>query len=285
MSTAGALTFGVSLKMYFGAEETLKWCRQVAEIARRHEAVVNGAADIFVLPSMPVIAQARDVFAGTGISVGAQNLFWEDKGAFTGEVSGVMLRELGCRYVEVGHAERRRLLGESNEIVAFKVAAALRNSLLPVICVGETERSDMEQASAFCITELSAALQYATNNRALGPIVVAYEPQWAIGAPAPAPPEHIRHVCRELRRWVASRSPGLPGSRVIYGGSAGHGLLSRLSHSVDGLFLGRFVHDPQAFEAILDEAAAIENRSMNTGSSVSNRPHATSSEGVVWPSD
>ena len=84
MSTAGALTFGVSLKMYFGAEETLKWCRQVAEIARRHAAVVNGAADIFVLPSMPVIAQARDVFAGTGISVGAQNLFWEDKGAFTG---------------------------------------------------------------------------------------------------------------------------------------------------------------------------------------------------------
>src|SRR5688572_33008006 len=109
MSTAAALTFGVSLKMYFGAEETLKWCRQVAEIARRHEAVVNGAADIFVLPSMPVIAQARDVFAGTGISVGAQNLFWEDKGAFTGEVSAAMLRELGCRYVEVGHAERRRL--------------------------------------------------------------------------------------------------------------------------------------------------------------------------------
>jgi triosephosphate isomerase len=241
MSMTGALTFGVSLKMYFGVEETLSWCRQVAEIARRHEAVVSGAAEIFVLPSMPVVAQARDVFAGTPISVGAQNLFWEDRGAFTGEVSGVMLRELGCRYVEVGHAERRRLFGESDEVVAIKVAAALRNSLVPVICVGEMQRGNMQQASASCMTELDAALQYATNNQVLGPVVVAYEPQWAIGAPAPAPPEHIRHVCGELRRWVASRASELPGSRVIYGGSAGQGLLSRLADSVDGLFLGRLV--------------------------------------------
>jgi triosephosphate isomerase len=262
--TAGGLTFGASLKMYFGAEETLSWCRQVAEMARRHEAVISGAAEIFVLPSMPVIAQVSDVFAGTRVSVGAQNLFWEDRGAFTGEVSGVMLRELGCRYVEVGHAERRRLFGESDDIVALKVAAALRNSLLPVICVGETQRGDANQASASCTAELDAALLYATNDHALGPIVVAYEPQWAIGAPAPAPPEHIHHVCRELRRWVASRAPELPSGRVIYGGSAGHGLLSRLAHSVDGLFLGRFVHDPNAFEAILDEVVAIENRSMST---------------------
>jgi triosephosphate isomerase (TIM) len=264
MSSAGALTFGVSLKMYFGAEETLKWCRAVAEMARRHEAVVSGAAAIFVLPSMPVIPQVSDIFAGTGVSVGAQNLFWEDRGAFTGEVSGVMLRELGCRYVEVGHAERRRLFGESDDIVAIKVAAALRNSLVPVICLGETEHRDVNQASAFCITELDAALQYARTNSAPAPIVVAYEPQWAIGAPAPASPEHIRHVCGELRRWVASRASGLPGSRVIYGGSAGHGLLSRLAHSVDGLFLGRFVHNPNVFEAILDEVAAIDNRRMST---------------------
>jgi triosephosphate isomerase (TIM) len=260
MSTAAALTFGVSLKMYFGAEDTLKWCRRVAEMGRRHEAVVNGTADIFVLPSMPLVAQVQDVFAGTRIAVGAQNLFWQDRGAFTGEVSGAMLRELGCRYVEVGHAERRRLFGESNEIVALKVAAALRNSLVPVICVGETERSDAAQASTSCIAELDDALKYATENGASGPIIVAYEPQWAIGAPAPAPPEHIRHVCLELRRLLASHEPAMPGSRVIYGGSAGHGLLGRLAHSVDGLFLGRFAHDPSAFEAILDEAVAIENR-------------------------
>jgi triosephosphate isomerase len=262
MSTTGALTLGVSLKMYFGVEETLSWCRRVAEIASRHEVVTSGAAEIFVLPSMPVIPQVSDLFAGTPISVGAQNLFREDRGAFTGEVSGVMLRELGCRYVEVGHAERRRLFGETNEVVAMKVAAALRNSLVPVICVGETQRSSMQQASASCMTELDAALQYAANNQ--GPVVVAYEPQWAIGAPAPAPPEHIRHVCGELRRWVASHASELPGSRVIYGGSAGHGLLSRLAESVDGLFLGRFVHDPNTFGAILDEVAAIKNRSIST---------------------
>jgi triosephosphate isomerase (TIM) len=256
MSTAAALMFGVSLKMYFGAEDTLKWCRRVADMARRNEAVVIGTAEVFVLPSMPFVAQVRDVFAGTRVGVGAQNLFWQDRGAFTGEVSGAMLRELGCRYVEVGHAERRRYFGETNEIVALKVAAALRNSLVPVICVGETERSDAAQASTSCIAELDDALKYATESGAPGPVVVAYEPVWAIGAPAPAPPEHIGHVCLELQRRLASHEPVMPDSRVIYGGSAGHGLLSNLAHSVDGLFLGRFAHDPNAFEAILDEAIA-----------------------------
>jgi triosephosphate isomerase (TIM) len=263
MSSA-ALTFGVSLKMYFGAEDTLEWCRRVADMARRHEAVLNGTADVFVLPSMPLVAQVRDVFAGTRIAVGAQNLFWEDRGAFTGEVSGAMLRELGCRYVEVGHAERRRYFGETDEMVAYKVAAALRNSLVPVICLGETERSDAAQASTSCVTELDDALRYATESSSPGPIVVAYEPVWAIGASAPAPPEHIRHVCLELRRRLASREPELQGNRVIYGGSAGHGLFGSLAHAVDGLFLGRFAHDPSAFEAILDEAVALVNGGTRT---------------------
>jgi triosephosphate isomerase len=261
MYAVDALTFGVSLKMYFGAEETLRWCRNIAKIARGHDAVINGAAEIFVLPSTPVIAQVRDIFAETPISVGAQNLFWEDSGAYTGEVSAVMLRELGCRYVEVGHAERRRLFGETDHVVALKVAAALRNSLVPVICVGEAERCGAEEASAFCITEIDTALQYAPVDRGLAPVVVAYEPQWAIGAPAPALPQHIRHVCQELRRWLALQAPELSGSRVIYGGSAGSGLLSRLAHAVDGLFLGRFVHDPNAFEAVLDEVAALDGNS------------------------
>ena len=91
--------------------------------------------------------------------------------------------------------------------------------------------------------------------------MVAYEPQWAIGAAEPATPEHIGGVCRALARWLAADN-ALEGSRVIYGGSAGPGLLPRLGDSVDGLFLGRFAHDPRAFEAILDDVMEVRRRSV-----------------------
>ena len=258
---SAGVVIGVSLKMYFGGQETLAWCRSVADITRRHPAVTTGLAEIFVLPGAPVITQTLEVFADTPVKVGAQNLFWEDRGAFTGEVSGAMLRELGCRYVEVGHAERRRLFGEDDIVVAAKTAAALRNRLTPVLCIGEPDRTSVAEASARCVAEVGAALKVAARDDCLGPIVAAYEPQWAIGASEPATPEHIGGVCRALVRWLAANN-ALGGSRVIYGGSAGPGLLPRLGDAVGGLFLGRFAHDPRAFEAILDDVLAVRRPSV-----------------------
>ena len=258
------VVIGVSLKMYFGAQETLAWCRSVANIARRHPAVTTGVAEIFVLPGAPVISQTIEVFADTPVNVGGQNLFWEDRGAFTGEVSGAMLRELGCRYAEVGHAERRRLFGEDDVVVAAKTAAALRNGLIPVLCIGEPDRTSVAAASTRCIAEVEAALTVAARDHCLGPIVVAYEPQWAIGASEPAAPEYIGGVCRAIVHWLAANN-ALEGSRVIYGGSAGPGLLPRLGDSVGGLFLGRFAHDPRAFEAILDDVLAVRHNSVQRG--------------------
>ncbi|MEU6643180.1 triose-phosphate isomerase family protein [Saccharomonospora sp. NPDC046836] len=240
------LSLGVSLKMYFGHASTLDWCRAVAEIARHHQAIRTGLAELFVLPSFPSIMGVAEIFAGTPVRFGAQDLFWEDSGAFTGEVSGQQLRELGCTYVEVGHAERRRIFGEDAEIVARKTAAALRNGLVPVLCVGEPERGPATEAAAWCRREVEAALGYAS-----GPVTVAYEPHWAIGATEPAPDEHIAEVCAALKQ-------DLPGDvRVIYGGSAGPGLVTRLGSAVDGLFLGRFAHDPAAVATIVDEALAL----------------------------
>jgi triosephosphate isomerase len=261
MSEDLPVVIGVSLKMYFGAQETLAWCRSVADITSRHPAVTTGLAELFILPGAPVIPQTLEVFADTPVKVGAQNLFWEDRGAFTGEVSGAMLRELGCRYVEVGHAERRRLFGEDDVVVAAKTAAALRNRLTPVLCIGEPDQTSVAEASARCIAEVGAALKVAARDDCLGPIVAAYEPQWAIGASQPATPEHIGGVCRALVRWLAANN-ALGGSRVIYGGSAGPGLLPRLGDAVGGLFLGRFAHDPRAFEAILDDVVAVRRHSV-----------------------
>jgi triosephosphate isomerase len=242
-------TVGVSLKMYFGHAAALSWFDRVAEVAREHPAVVSGDVEVFIIPSFPAIPGALAAFEGTDVLVGAQDLFWEDSGAYTGEVSGAELAEMGVRVAEVGHAERRRLFFETDAVVAAKTAAALRNGIAPVLCIGEVA----QVTSALAATEVIAQLDLALTGAPDGRVIVAYEPVWAIGAAEPAGPEHISAVCSALRAHLDAT--GRDGT-VIYGGSAGPGLLTKLGDSVDGLFLGRFAHDPAALRAVIEEAAA-----------------------------
>lgn len=251
--SAGAV-IGVSLKMYFGYERTREYCREVATIAAAHPAVLSGEIELFVLPGLPVLPEAARILGAAGVDTGAQDIFWEDEGAYTGEVSGKMVAELGGRYVEVGHAERRRIFGEDETIIGLKTAAAYRNGLTPVLCVGELNAGSPEAAIAHCTAEIDAALNRAESLGPAGRTIVAYEPQWAIGAPEPATPGYISAVIRGLDEHLRNL-PGQSESRVIYGGSAGPGLISQLDMSVAGLFLGRFAHDPKALKTILDEAA------------------------------
>jgi triosephosphate isomerase len=246
---------GVSLKMYFGHAQALDWCARVADLATAHPAVASGAVELFAIPGYLAVPAAVEIFDGSRVLVGAQDLASEDNGAFTGEVSGVELAEVGVRVVEVGHAERRRLFGETDEIVAEKTAAALRNNIAPVLCIGESIRQEPADAASECLRQLDSALTDAPEGR----LIVAYEPVWAIGAAEPAPAEYIRAVCAILRASV-SALPGHDGSVVIYGGSAGPGLLTELGDDVDGLFLGRFAHDPAALGRVLDEAAVVAAR-------------------------
>jgi triosephosphate isomerase len=243
---------GVSLKMYFGHHQAVDWCARVAEAARSHPALTSGDVALFVIPSYLGILPALDAFAGTPVLVGAQDVAAYEPGAYTGEVSAAELAEAGVRVAEVGHAERRRLFGETDEVVAAKTAAALRHGIAPVLCVGETERLSGTDAAAATIAQLRADLAAAPE----GPVIVAYEPVWAIGAPEPAPVEHIAAVTRAVRAALRELA-GRGGSAVIYGGSAGPGLLTELGDAVDGLFLGRFAHDVESLLAVLDEAAAL----------------------------
>ena len=258
------LFLGVSLKMYFGRERTIRWCRAVADIAAAHPAVRDDHVRLAVLPSFPYVSEVADVFAGTPVAVGGQDLFWNDEGAFTGEVSGSQLRELGCEFVEIGHAERLRIFGETPSMIAAKTAAAFRNRLTPILCVGEAMRGTPAGAASHCRTQLDAAL-YEVDAGSARPLVVAYEPHWAIGADQPASTEYVAMTCEAVRDHLDSR-PGFAGSRVIYGGSAGPGLLTALNGSVDGLFLGRFAHDPAALELILTEALDIGTATLASGS-------------------
>ena len=240
---------GVSLKMYFGPEQTRAWVARVAELSRATTAVRDGAVELFVIPGFLAIPSALHEAAESPVAIGAQDVFWEDAGAYTGEVAAAELAELGVRYVEVGHAERRRLFGETDEIVARKVAAVLRHGMVPVVCIGEVASPDLPTAIAAVLDQLEAALADAPPGR----VIVAYEPVWAIGAAEPAPDEHIVAVCRAVRVRLGELGRS---SSVIYGGSAGPGLLSRLGDAVDGLFLGRFAHDPAALARVIEEAAA-----------------------------
>ncbi|SEB70674.1 triosephosphate isomerase [Paramicrobacterium humi] len=255
--SASPYVIGVSLKMYFSHARTVEWCRAVADIARSHTAIADGDAELFVIPSYLSVPAAREIL-GDLAAVGAQDLATEDSGAFTGEVSGAQIAEFGCRVVEVGHAERRRLFGETEEIVRQKTDAALRNGLAPVLCIGEADKQDPSDAAAECIRQLDDALSLAREAGHGGRVIVAYEPFWAIGASEPASPDYIRAVCSRLRDHVRSLTD-FPRSAVIYGGSAGPGLLSTIGDDVDGLFLGRFSHDPAAVATILDEVHALSS--------------------------
>jgi triosephosphate isomerase len=266
---------GASTKMYFSHARTMEWCRAVADIARTHPAVGGGDAAIFAVPGYLSVPGALEVFDGAAM-VGVQDLAAEDKGAFTGEVSGRQAAELGCVLAEVGHAERRRLFGEDDAVVRAKTAAALRAGLVPLLCLGEADRGDPAQAAEECIRQFDDALALAGASGLSGRVVVAYEPHWAIGAPEPAAPEHIAAVCSALREHLGSL-PAHAGSAVIYGGSAGPGLLGRIAHAVDGLFLGRFAHDPAAVAAILDEVTDIAG---HTPSRAGNAPVPADSIGA-----
>ncbi len=269
-----AVVVGVSLKMYFGHQQAREWFAQVAERVRTHPAVASGAVDLFIVPTYPQLLPAVQAFASTPVRIGAQDVATEDRGAFTGEVSAVELAEIGVTLAEIGHAERRRLFGETDEITAAKAAAAVRNGVTPLLCIGETEKSAVADAAAATVAQLALDLA----NVPAGAVVVAYEPVWAIGAPAPAPAAHISEVTLALRAALAA-DPDRAGSQVIYGGSAGPGLLTELGDSVDGLFLGRFAHDPDNLIAVLDEAAALAGVSSRFARSTTElTPHRSSSK-------
>jgi triosephosphate isomerase len=237
--------FGVSLKMYMSLRQTQDWIGGVAELAR-HELPPD--VDFFVVPDFLSLSAARVALAQTRVQLGAQDLYWEEAGSFTGEVSAPMLVEAGCRFVEIGHAERRRLFGETDEMIARKVEAAVRSMLVPILCVGEIVPVGPKAAAQFCIRQLQLATSRVQSD---APLIVAYEPVWAIGAAESAPPEHIVSVAADLNLWIAQRED----TRFIYGGSAKPGLFSRLKSAVDGLFLGRFAHDLHALAEVLREAA------------------------------
>jgi triosephosphate isomerase (TIM) len=168
----------------------------------------------------PYLAQVQQLLSGTGLAWGAQNVSQFDAGAYTGEVSGAMLVDFGCRYVIVGHSERRTLFGETSEIVAEKYAAALKAGLTPILCVGET-LADREAGSTEPVIggQLGTVLAR-SGAQSFAHAVIAYEPVWAIGTGKTATPEQAQAVHAYIRTRLATHEPVVAEKvQVLYGGS------------------------------------------------------------------
>jgi len=248
--TTRSITIGISTKMYLGYRESKVWLGAVAALATACGPVQTGQVKLFVAPTFPVLESTLELTRGTPVQVAAQNASDQDSGALTGEVSPVVLAEMGVELIELGHAERRRQFGEGDELIAAKVAAAQRNGLQPLLCVGENARVAPREAARACLEQVRAAN---INPHGMEP-VIAYEPVWAIGAPQPADPDYVCAVADQLRQELGTETT------LLYGGSAGPGLLPRLHPHVDGLFLGRFAHDPRNIALILEEAMLLVSR-------------------------
>lgn len=193
---------------------------QLAAALRERLRDVRGR-DIVVAPPFPALPAVAQQLRGTSIAVAAQNLFWEDWGAYTGEVSAPMLADCGCTYVIIGHSERRQYFGETDDTVARKTRATLRHGMIPIVCVGET----LEQREA----KLTLSVIDAQIRRALGAfgaaeiarMVVAYEPVWAIGTGKVATPEQAQEVHGAIRRLIGDLAGAdvARNLRILYGGS------------------------------------------------------------------
>jgi triosephosphate isomerase len=201
-----------------------------------------GGVDVAVCPPFVYLDSVAGALAGSAIGLGAQDMYHKDKGAFTGEISAAMLVDVGCRYVILGHSERRRILGESNEAVCRKTHAALAAKLTPIVCVGETLEEREASKTADIVTEqFSGSLAGLTNDQAAR-IVIAYEPVWAIGTGKVAEPEQAEEVHAVLRAVLSARfGAEVAGQvRLQYGGSVDAKNAARLlaQKNIDGALVG-----------------------------------------------
>jgi len=180
----------------------------------------GAAPDVLVCPPAVYLQQAGELLKGSNIMLGAQNMHDQQAGAFTGEISAPMLKDLGCSHVIIGHSERREIFGESDALIADKFAAALANSLSPVLCIGETQaQREAGETEATVLRQLDAVLQQVGAD-AFADAVIAYEPVWAIGTGLTATPDQAQEVHDLIRGTLARHNAEVAGAiRVLYGGS------------------------------------------------------------------
>ncbi len=235
-----------------------KTTAEARDLAAKLIPLVAGAKDreIVLAPAFTALQTVSDTIKGTNMALSAQDLFWEDKGAFTGEISADMLLDLGCKYVIIGHSERRQYFGESDETVNKKIRQALNKGLLPIVCVGEL-LSEREAGKAHDVIDrqVTGALKGVTAAE-MTKIVVAYEPVWAIGTGKTATPDQANEIHAFIRQKVKSLygAEVADGLRIQYGGSVTPENVSALmaKPDIDGALVGGASLKPESFAGLVN---------------------------------
>lgn len=240
-------------KMNKTNSEAVKTVTELKEIVKG----LNGA-EIVVATPFTAISDVAKVAAGTNIKVAAQNMHWEEKGAFTGEIAPCMLKELGVEYVILGHSERREYFGETNEIVNKKVKAALKNGITPILCVGE-KLADREAGNTENVVKdhTVGGMKDLTKEEA-AKVVIAYEPVWAIGTGKTASPEQAEEVHLFIRNLLTEMYDAATAEKIViqYGGSMNAANSKDLlaKPNIDGGLIGGASLVPADFSVIVKNA-------------------------------
>ena len=221
----------------------------VIESIRLVQAVADGISgdigvDVLVAPPFTHLSEVHRALRGKPILLGAQNIYWESSGAYTGEVSAQMVKEVGCSHVILGHSERRCDFGETDDTVNLKIQAAMTEGLIPIVCIGET-LEEREEGRAFDVirNQLAGSLRQFRQEKDLPlDLILAYEPVWAIGTGKTASPEQAQEIHQYIRQWLQENFGDDTGSviRVLYGGSVkGKNAKELLSQpDIDGALVG-----------------------------------------------
>lgn len=243
-------------KMHRTLAESVALARAVAETSR-----IGPRTDVVVAPVFTALNAVRGALAGTPIGVAGQNVYWEEQGAFTGEVSAVMLRDVGCQWCIVGHSERRQLFGDTDAMVHKRVLAVQKHGMTPIACLGET-LSERESGITFEVLRrqldgILGGLEGDAAKALLTGLVVAYEPVWAIGTGRTAKSSDAQSAHAYLRDRLRDRHGELAdGVRILYGGSVKADNAAELmaQPDVDGVLVGGASLDAAGFAKIIQAA-------------------------------
>lgn len=227
-----------------------------AAIAQRTREIDD--VEILLCPAFVHLAPVADALRGSQLKLGGQNMYYEAQGAFTGEISTAMLIDVGCTYVILGHSERRHILGETDELVAKKVASALAAQLTPILCVGELLAEREAGKTSEVIRRQFEGSLAGVSDQQMKQVVIAYEPVWAIGTGKVATPAQAEEVHSDLRRLIAHRynKARAESVRILYGGSVKAANAAELlgQSNVDGALVGGASLSAEEFVGIVSAA-------------------------------
>ena len=253
------LYIGTNTKMYKTIRQTVAFLDELGSLTRD---IDRNLLELFVIPSYTALDAAARTAQAQAITLGAQNMSWEDEGQFTGEVSPLMLEETGVRLVCIGHSERRHIFGEDDEVENKKVLAALRHHFTPLLCVGETaSQKELGIQNEVLRSQLKVGLHDTSPEQARH-IWIAYEPVWAIGVGGtPAGVMYASRMHTVIRQTLREIYGGEAGDRIpiLYGGSVNNMNARELIQApdIDGLFIGRSAWDADNFSRIIHDLVEI----------------------------